>query len=132
MEKKRVRADGTCTCCLGHKPKLQAALHGIRHNLGREAVRLEILLQPFAYSFCMIVRSAVLTAVFRGIPLPFLFSFHMVAEHDCRQGLRHEAVDEFCLTPIEVRNRDGPHITAGEWLYNGLHDIFAIGRHRLP
>jgi hypothetical protein len=132
MQQKRVRADGTCTCCLGHKPKLQAALSRVRHKLSGKAACLELLLQPFAYLFGMVVRNTVFTAVFCGIPLPFLFRHHMVAEYDCGLSHRHEAVEECCLTLVEVLDRNGPHIAACERLDNGLHDIFAMGQHRLP
>jgi hypothetical protein len=130
MEQKCVCADDTCTCCLGHKPKLQAALPRIRHNLSGKAACLELLLQAFAYFFGMVVRSTALPAVFRGIPSPFFFRHHMVAEHDGRPGHRHEAVEEFFLTLIEVPDGNGPHIAAGERIDNGLHDIFAMGHHR--
>jgi hypothetical protein len=131
MEKKGVYANGACTCCLGHKPELQAALVGIRHNLGCKAVRLERLSHALANSLRMVVCSAVFAVAFSGVPCPFLFCYHMVAEHDRRPGHRHEAPEEICLTVVEVLDRNGPHVAAGKRFDYGLHDIFGIARHLL-
>jgi hypothetical protein len=129
MQQKSVCSNCACPCCLGYKPKLQAALHRIWHNLRWEAVRLERLLQAFAYIRGMIVRGAALPAVFCGVPRPFLFRYHMVPEHDGRMGNRHEALKEFCLAIAKGLDGNRPDVAAYERLNDGFHDVFGIEHH---
>jgi hypothetical protein len=129
MQEKRIGPDLACACCLGNKSELQAALARIRHNLSGEAVCLERTFQILAYRLGMVVRSTAFTAVSRGVPLPFFFSYDMMTEHNGRFGSRHEVLEEYGLTVVEGIDGNGPDIAARQRINDGLYDVFTMGYH---
>ena len=131
MQEKRIGPDLSCARCLGHKPELEAALARIRYNLSWVAARFERTFYVLAYRLGMIVRSAALTAVFCGVPLPLFFGYHMMAEHDGSPGTRHEALEERCLTLVECVDGNNPDIAACDGINDGVHNRFTMGHYLL-
>jgi hypothetical protein len=78
----------------------------------------------------MVVSGTAFAVVFRGVPLPFLFCYHMVTEHECRPSYWHKALEEHRLAAVKGIDRNGPDITAGARINDGFHDIFTTWHHR--